>query len=226
MSPSLGFGEELFGNPETETIAAIPEDLDSEIVLAYVTALSESLPPGPLWDVDKDIYLFNFLTGLSYEFSRDHAHLEKLTTETNPIETVELLPEWEQVFALPDACAPPALTLEARKAAVAAAFLASGGQRPADYIHLMDIVFGYDVEIVEGYKVPFTTSDGTGTDIPPWSGSVVGDALYEYADWFAWKVVVHDRPTQEIQDRIDCMLQRTRPAHTSVTVEYAMDLEF
>ena len=216
-------GRAPFGDPYYTAVVAESSVPDEVLVLAYTEAFAESLPPGPLWDTERDVRLGAFLGGEANELTRVHEHLEKIVVEANPATADETLLEWEQAFGLPNACSPLASTREGRQAALRAAFLATGGQSAAYYKNLIFQVFGIDVDILEGYKVPFTTSDGTGGDIPPFSGSVVGDALYEYADWFEWQVLIYDDGsiTSEIYDMLVCLLNKIKPAHTTVTFDYA-----
>lgn len=178
------------------------------------------LPPGPLWDWDIDGELFDFASGEAFEFYRASTQVEKINTETNPCLTDELLPEWEEVFDLPSDCTPANNDEDARKAAVRATFLAQGGQTPAYYLHVLSEVFGITgASIDEGYMTPFTTGGGPN---PPWSGSVVGDRLWDYARWFWWRMNIPGSQVanQAMADQIECLFTRIRPAQTTVVFNY------
>lgn len=220
------FGRAPYGDPYyVAVVTSTVVEPDADLVTAYMEVYAESLPPGPLWDVERDTRLLAFCEGEARELARAHAHLEKIIIESNPATTDELLLEWEDVFGLPNECAPLALGRAARQAAVRAAFLATGGQTPAYIQSLLLQVFGVDADILEGQKTPFTTSDGTGADTPPFSGSVVGDQLHFYYEWFEWTVFIYDEGltygNPEMYDRMVCFLDHIKPAHTTVTIAYS-----
>ena len=177
------------------------------------------LPPGPLWNADTDADLFNFASGVAAEYARASDQIEKIDTECNPCTTDEMLPEWEEVFGLPDDCAPANNDEEARKAAVRAVFLAQGGQTPAYFLHVLYEVFGITGTIQEGYWTPFTAGGGPS---PPWSGSVVGDRIWDYQRWFWWRLNIPGSQVanQDMADQIECLFTRIRPAQTVVIFNY------
>lgn len=227
------YGRRPYGDPFYLTPVIVDAVLslepDADLVVSYTEVAIESLPPGPLWDADRDEGLYNLLTGLAREKARAHDHLQKIVLEANPGTMDETLPEWEAMLGLPDDCAPPTFSREARKAAVRAAFLAAGGQNKAYIESLIYRVFGVEATLTKGYKVPFTTSDGTGSDIPPWSGWRMGDEMWDYSDWFEWKVTLTITTTMyegsDLYERLICLLNRIKPAWSTVVVEFVVGVE-
>jgi len=178
----------------------------------------ELLPPGPIWETESDPSLYLLMLALSQEAARLYAQTNKLVVEGNPVTSVEMVPEWEVVFGLPDDCAPPPTTLAGRRAAVASAFLSRGGQTVGYYLGLLEVIFGLTATIDENYPgLPFTT--GTGQED---SGSEAGDHLYSVSDALTWRLNMYgyEVGTQEMVDRIECLINRVKPTHTNVTFNY------
>lgn len=211
--------EDFRGDPH---VGLNPENIVHATADDYRDAWLLLLPPGPLWDWDIDPALFDFAGGVTAEPARASDQIEKINTECNPCLTDEMLPEWEEVFGLPDDCAPPTADEDARKAAVRAVFLAQGGQTNAYFLSVLLQVFGVTGTIDEAIYTPFTTSDGSGHAPPPWSGSVVGDPLYSYSGWFHWRLNIPGSQVanQAMADRIECVFNRIKPSHTRVIFNY------
>lgn len=208
--------EDMRGTPREPIFPAVAHATAAEYRDAWILLL----PPGPLWDTEIDADLFNLAEGLTLETARVSDQVEKIIVECNPCTTDEMLPEWEEVFGLPDDCAPENGSEDARKAAVRARFLAQGGQTPAYYLHLLEEVFGITGGYIEeGYWTPFTTGGGPR---PPWSGSVVGDRIWDYSRWFWWRLNIPGNQVadQDMADQIECLFDRVRPAQTIVVFNY------
>lgn len=201
-------------------------------ILDFIDALSESLPPGPLWNVEPDEALSYFFVGVLGEPLR----IDDIIASTFPggylAAEFENLAEWEIVFGLPDDCAPPTFDDTARLASVRAQFLAQGGQSPAYYISLMENVFGIvGATIDEGFRRPFIVGDGQAeTDIgnglivvcAQVGNGVTGTGIYDYVDFFDWRINIPASQVAgaDVAARIECLIRRVKPAHTAVEFNY------
>ncbi|MBW4089888.1 MAG: DUF2313 domain-containing protein [Proteobacteria bacterium] len=98
-----------------------------------------------------------------------------LDVESDPAQAVQLLPDWETDYGLPDPCTPANPPLTLRHAALMAKIAGIGGQSAAYYI---------SVAAALGYTITITT----------WTPPVYGVATYGGASYlspawrFAWQV--------------------------------------
>jgi uncharacterized protein YmfQ (DUF2313 family) len=83
---------------------------------AYAHAFLALLPTGQAWPRHPDSTLVRACTGLAqYWGTVDSRAADLLETESDPRHTVELLPDWEKAWGLPDPCFPDATTIEERQ---------------------------------------------------------------------------------------------------------------
>lgn len=141
----------------------------------YTALLKSLLPPGQAFPREAGTNLERLLAGAAVEFSRMEARADALAREVNPLETAELLTDWERAAGLPDRCsAELETTLQGRRAAVVAKLASVGGQSIAYFIEVA-ATLGFEITITN-YR-PFEAGR-----------SVAGDSLTN-GDWvFAWRV--------------------------------------
>lgn len=200
--------------------------------LAHLDHLRALLPRGRAWAFGPDSIMRRFLHGLAEEFARADGRIDALIEEADPRTTLELLPDWERIAALPDSCTGVSGTIVERQAALRQKLIGQGGQSIAYFVEL-GAALGYIISIVEHR--------------PARCGMArVGDNL-NGLDWtFAWTVRVEpfdgDLPTEQeliaraqIGDRlgvrlrgvgstdIECVIRRASPAHTTVLFQYAIE---
>lgn len=121
----------------------------------FVRQMQALLPPGKAWSTSLLSLITKTLEGAAPEFARIQARADKLLLELNPITAEELLPEWEFQYGLPDECAPPASSTEARQAALAARALQRAGHNGADY-EAIAVALGYpEADVVDHPYKPF-----------------------------------------------------------------------
>ena len=210
-------GEELIPfNADVEFITV--EEADEDI-MQFLSAYQELLPPGPIWETESDENLYLLMEALAIEATRVYTQTDMMVRELRPFSTEQLVPEWEKVLGLPDTCDPPPSSLEARQAAISARFLARGGQTTTYYIGLLKSVFGVDATIDENWPWGVPSRAGDGTD---GSGSVCGDPISSLSTALTFRVNVPGSQvgSQEIADRLECLIRRVKPAHTNVIFNY------
>lgn len=197
---------------------------------AYAAQLRALLPQGAAWDFAPDGPFAGLLAGLADEFARIDARGLAVLEEADPRTTLELLPDWERVAALPDSCTGVPDSVAERQAALHQKLTRIGAQTAAAYTELAARV-GYVIRIEEHRPARMGMRLGERLNGPGWA--------------FAW--TVHIRPFDgyleegsflaqaRIGDRlgvwlrgwgamdVECLIRRAAPAHT--TVHFAYDVE-
>lgn len=175
-------------------------------VEAYARQLKQLLPSGAAWPRGVGSRLSALLLGLAEELARVDARAGNLVDELDPRTTLELLPDFERVYGLPDEClgALPEAISE-RQVLVTQKAIAMGGQSRAFFIAVA-LTFGYVIEITEPapheWVVNFPDVE-LGELVNFRAGSRAGERLAGYA-----------------QLDIECILARLAPAHTVVSFTY------
>lgn len=195
-----------------------------ELTARHLAGLQGLLPSGAAWPRAPGAVLTRVLEAWATGFARAHARLEDLHDEADPRATHDLLPDWERVCGLPDACtASTATTVQERRQAVVTKLTAGGGQSIA-YFQGIAASLGYATTVTE-YR-PFVCG-----------ASRCGDLLNGgHATRHHWKVhVAGPRYTpfragvSQCGDRLgkisraedlECRLTRLKPAHTHLIMSY------
>lgn len=187
----------------------------------YLVQLQALLPEGGAWPREPDAALTRLLSAFADEFARVDSRARALIEEADPRTTLELLPDWERLLALPDSCVPDAQTLQQRRAAVLAKLVTLGGQSRSYFIGLA-AALGYEVSITE-FR-PFRAGMSSAGD--PLTGG----------DWVhTWRV---NGPENTIRNfaagqsnagepirswgnaQLECVIDRFKPAHTILQFAY------
>ena len=174
------------------------------------------------------------LHGFAEEFARLDARTARLPFELNPLSALELLPDWERVAGLPDACVPIPASIRNRQVSVARKLAEIGGQSRAYFIDLAERL-GVEIEIEE--FAPFTTA------------STVDGAIFDDEWRFTWvvRVLAATESSNDVTrlrfadfttesgvdealrsfgiDTLECVIRRAAPAHTNVLFAYPEDPE-
>ncbi len=198
----------------------------------YGTMLRQLLPQGRAWRAVIGSLLARMLDAFGEELARSDRRIIGLIGEADPLATLELLPDWERVAGLPDACLPTSGTVGERQLRVARKISGIGGQSRAFFIELA-AQLGIEIAIDE--FSPFTAGMRCGRPI---GGS----------DWrFAWRVRVlpisetagvsirsswfraGSRAGERLRSfsirELECVIRRAAPAHTKVLFAYPVDPE-
>jgi uncharacterized protein YmfQ (DUF2313 family) len=115
----------------------------------YSVALAALLPQGLAWPRWPSSLLMKLVTGLAgiFGFVDDRA-ADLLETESDPRKTVEILPEWERAFGLPDHCLPIPTDIDTRHKVLVRRITMLGAQSRAFFIALAASI-GYQITIRE-----------------------------------------------------------------------------
>ncbi len=182
-----------------------------DVVAAYTQQLKALLPPGELWKLTGDAVTSATLGALAEELARVHGRGDTLVDESDPRTAEETLGQWEAMLGLPDdAVVEIPNTTEERRLAITQKYLAQGGQTRAYFIALA-AACGYTVTINDAFGVTITRA-GT---------AVAGDFLTGLWAAFLWEVVVQP-PTGDAlsHEELEAIINRVKPAHTSVIFTY------
>jgi uncharacterized protein YmfQ (DUF2313 family) len=181
----------------------------------FQTELMALLPPGDAWPRDPGSVLGRLLLAAGDGLAGIDAAADQLYDEADPRTTLLLLPDWERNFGLPDPCAGPAPSLQARRQQLVARVTDQGGQSQAIIIAKM-AALGFDVTIT--------------TYQPAYGGIAVGGSPALGPGWeFVWAINLPANtvtyaaggvsaggdPVAEFgNDVLFCEAQRISPAHT------------
>jgi uncharacterized protein YmfQ (DUF2313 family) len=127
----------------------------------YAVALAGLLPQGPAWPRDWDGELMLTVRGLTRiwgDFETRASWL--LENESDPRSTIELLPDWERNWGLPDPCYDAPQSIYERQVALVMRMTMQGGQSREFFIEVAAML-GYTITISE-YRVWTVGIDGCG----------------------------------------------------------------
>ena len=175
-------------------------------------------------------------TGLSqYWGVVDGRAADLLERESDPRFTLELLPDWERAWGLPDECFPAARTIDARHRMLVLYMTWMGGQSRAYFQRLMEWL-GFTVTVKE--YAPFMCGISRVGDTRPtpkenfrwyigppemrfsWSVSA-GTPSFTWFRAGSGQAGVDHHLEIGIPDDLQCLLNRWKPAHTDLVMDYA-----
>ena len=189
----------------------------------FQRAVQALLPRGRAWPRALDTTLAGVAGGISDTFFGLHTEMvQLLDVESDPAQAVQLLPDWEKDYALPDPCMAPNPSLGQRHAALLAKIAGIGGQS-TEYLISVAAALGYTITIT--------------TWTPPVYGvGEYGVSEYLGTDWrFAWRVnaptvtvsyakygaSVYGDPFWSISDTaLECRLRAIGPAYGVLWFQY------
>ena len=191
---------------------------------AYRAQLQALLPPGAAWPRRPDATLTKLLDAISQELARVDARGGLLLDEALPAAALELLPDWERVVGLPDACsAALATTISERRQNVVSKLTQRGGASRAWFIEYAARL-GYTIEIDE-YR-PFITGlarcgarlNGAPVVRHTWRIRVTGPRYTPFRTGASQCGDLLGKITRA--EDLECQLKRRKQAHTNLIVSY------
>jgi uncharacterized protein YmfQ (DUF2313 family) len=116
----------------------------------YIDALAALLPVGPAWPRENDSTLMALIGGLAQIWGDpvDKRAADLLEIESDPRTTVELLPDWERNFGLPDPCYTAPQSVGERQLALVMRMTMVGAQSREFFIGVAAQI-GYTITITE-----------------------------------------------------------------------------
>ena len=172
----------------------------------FAQNLIDLLPP-----TDDDAFgalMQQLLSNAGQSFADLHAVAYQLSeVETIPEETIELLPNWNLDFGLPDCCTPLGATLAQQRAALLAKIASVGGQSKAYFIAVA-AALGWTITIDEGAPSSFAWTVHAAVVAPP--------VLFRAGASRAGDLLELLTPNTQLE----CVLRQIAPAHTVLTFSY------
>jgi len=115
----------------------------------YFFGLANLLPEGLAWPRHIGSLTMKVTKGLANIWGFvDARAADLLEQESDPRTTIELLPDWERNWGLPDECFPPTLTIDERQRALVQRMTIQGGQSREFFIDVASQL-GYSISITE-----------------------------------------------------------------------------
>lgn len=115
----------------------------------YFRAFLSLLPVGQAWPREPEGTLWRACRGLALYWGWiDGRAGDLLERESDPRKTIELLPDWERAWGLPDPCLPSATTIGERQRMLVTKMTWMGGQSRAYFENLMKWL-GFEISIKE-----------------------------------------------------------------------------
>lgn len=185
----------------------------------YRVILSALVPPGQALPIDSQSNWQQLLGALATEFARADARAAALVTEMIPQTTFELLADWEETAGLPDPCIEGEQTIEERRLGLLRLITGTGGQSRAYFIDLA-AALGYDIDIHEWH--PHTVEDDVTYPIngSAWRYAWEVRAPEETVLYATVQSTVDEPLATWGNDRLECVIERYKPAHTYILFAY------
>ena len=189
----------------------------------YLEQLRALLPPGPAWDQAQAPGVDSVLEGIAPELARIDRRAADLLTEMDPATVSALVPDWERVMGLPDACIGLVQLFEDRQAQVQRRLVAVGEQR-AEYFIGIAIEQGYPDATITKHRAPRFGRARFGADhFGLWraqfswtlhtGGRQIGGRRFGVSRW-------GERFGDNPGDALYCLINRYAPAYGVVHIDY------
>lgn len=186
----------------------------------YRELLTSLLPPGPAWDGK-----FPLITGAADHLAAVHQQADALAfVETDPKQTVHLLPRYESISGLPDSCSIDGTqTIRERQQRLDAKINTAGGINEEFYLQQLAALGYPDATITRYYNSTFRV------------GSHVGDRIYSHQWRFVWEVNMPAGSSVKSMtagsvcgshlrvwgdSTAQCVIEKLAPSHTIVLFKY------
>jgi uncharacterized protein YmfQ (DUF2313 family) len=214
----------------------------------YADMLRGLLPRGTIWAAPPQSKLYALLYACAAELTRLDGETQRFIAEADPQSSSEAVEDWERMLGLPDACGSDADTLQQRREQVLQKLVRPVGQDAA-FFALLAASLGYADAKVSTFP-PFCV-DASGAEDR--LNDALGGVVLNYSTtpptltqdmsngWrFVWLLTVgsgtitcfgvdasgaDDRLAQWGNERLECIINRAKPAHTKVLFGYAKNGE-
>lgn len=216
----------------------------------YAQAFKQLMPLGMLFDLEESSNFYKLIIAICANYELFDEYCDNFINEIYPNTTLELLPEWEREYGLPDSCSIPDSTIEQRRKLLLAKYNALGGQTPAYYIALAAYL-GYAITIIEFADfAPFRTNINRTNDVlygESWQWvwqvncnlfnpayvatpnlSTANEPLYSDPNIIYFRTNISTTNTPLIQwgdnaEQVICFINKYKPAHTYVLYDFFVE---
>lgn len=189
----------------------------------WLPSLLALLPPGRAFTREPGTVLVQLLTAIAIRLGVSQALLEDLAIQHDPRLATSLLPDWERLLALPDACTPAGLQVVDRQRLAFQRLVELGGQSRAYFIGLAALHGEPGVTISE-FQQATCNSDCNSTlnsqaDEFVWRANIPHAALN--ARWATCESDCNSSLQEYTPSLIECAFKERKPAHTTVIFSYS-----
>lgn len=200
------------------------------------------LPVGPAWPRQPETLLYKVIAGVAnYWGFVDGRAADLLERETDPRLTLEMLPDWERNWGLPEKCIASPQTIAARQLALVHKMTLIGGQSREYFIELAASI-GYTITITEYSPFMVGVSNvGDTRSLPVDPNPLVGEYRWYIGGpemRFYWTVHVSGASLQwfrvtsgetgvdphlriGLATDLECILNKYKPAQTMIVFDYS-----
>ncbi len=203
----------------------------SVVKRAYESFLRKLFPQGWAWNQEPDSVFGKLLEATAWEPARIELRGFDFLREMHPLETFEMLDNWERLLKIPDECTPDSYdpSLFERRVRVLQKLTTGGGQT-IQFYKLIAAQLGYDISVldVENFK-PFQAGISEAGDALTNSVDANGDptaagwayaflivAPAEFVRYFqAGQGVAGDPLVYASNETLECIIRKFAPAHTT-----------
>lgn len=188
----------------------------------YRELMNQLAPPGSALPQSPDSTWQLLLEARAGVFESVDARADVLIEESDPRTAYELLSDWERVAGLPDPCVDREQTIAERRAALLRVLTSTGGAS-RKYFQELAADLGYDVT-VEDYTA-HTVGDPVDKPIYgiAWRWAFTVRSAEETVTYHAVTGDVGEALATWGNDRLECVIERLKPAHTRVLFAYGDD---
>lgn len=188
----------------------------------YRELMNQLAPPGSALPQAPDSVWQQLLAARAGVFERVDSRADVLIEEADPRTAYELLSDWERVAGLPDPCVDREQTIAERRAALLRVLTSTGGAS-RKYFQEVAADLGYDVT-VEDYTA-YTVADTVDKPIYgiAWRWAFTVRSAEETVSYFTVDGGVSEALASWGNDRLECVIERLKPAHTRVIFAYGED---
>lgn len=189
----------------------------------YTNLLKKLLPPGLAWNKDYDSNIHLLMTAFAEEYARLDFDTQQLLKEINPLESNQLLPEWERVTGILMGCASNYLSSQSKREAIKRKLAFRGG---ASEQFLIDVAasLGFPIKIQEfGTFRAGISKAGDHASGEEWAYALKIRAPEQTARFFRAGISSAGDPLREFANQLlQCVLEHYLPAHA--TAFYVFDI--
>lgn len=208
----------------------------SAVIARYKRLIRRLFPTGWAWRIVQGSKFADLIEGLSQEPCRIEERGFKFLDEMDPNTTFELLTDWERLLGIPDECTPEdrELTLSERRTRILQKLTTGGGQNEAFYV-LIAQQLGYDINILGieefkdfrvgearvGDRLSNSTLPGGGVGAAGWAYHWQVQAPAALTRFFrVGRSTVGERLVLFENEELECVIEKFKPAHTSVSFSF------
>lgn len=191
---------------------------------AYRKQLQALLPPGIVWPRRPDATLTKLLDGMAEELARVDGRADDLLSNSFLVGALEMLPDWERIVGLPDACSTElANTIAERRQNVVSKLTERGGCSRAWFVAFAARL-GYTIEIDEfrpfiaGISRCGDRLNGAASVRHTWRIRVIGPRYTPFRTGASQCGDLLGKITRA--EDLECQLKRRKQAHTNLIVSY------